>query len=110
MTLNLHPADGVGAHEDAYRAVCASVGKPADGTVVPFNVTDKQYMHAYFKHLHHPLEKQGAANAPVLLLNACIIVLLLLCQWRVPQALHSGGLTGNRAIAVLCLAWTRCFG
>jgi hypothetical protein len=59
VTLNLHPADGVGPHETAYRDVCQSLGKPPTGQRVPFDVTNNHYMHAYFKYLHHPLEKQG---------------------------------------------------
>jgi hypothetical protein len=59
VTLNLHPADGVHKHEDAYPAVCAAMGRPADGTAVPFDITDKAYVDAYFKYLHHPIERQG---------------------------------------------------
>jgi alpha-glucosidase (family GH31 glycosyl hydrolase) len=61
VTLNLHPADGVGPHETAYRDVCQSLGKQPGGQVIPFDVTDIHYMHAYFKYLHHPLEKQGVS-------------------------------------------------
>jgi hypothetical protein len=63
VTLNLHPAEGVGAHEDAYADVCRSMGRPADGSSVPFDITSPAYVDAYFKHLHHPLERQGDARA-----------------------------------------------
>ena len=59
-TLNLHPASGVAAHEDAYEAVCAAVGQdPKDKLTVDFNPTDETFMKAYFELLHHPLEEQG---------------------------------------------------
>jgi len=59
-TLNLHPAQGVGAHEDAYEAVCRAMGQdPAEKRSVDFNPTDERYLRAYFDLLHHPLEKQG---------------------------------------------------
>lgn len=59
-TLNLHPASGVAAHEDAYEAVCRAVGQdPEQKLSVDFNPTDETYMKAYFELLHHPLEEQG---------------------------------------------------
>lgn len=60
VTLNLHPADGVGPHEAAYKDMAAAMGvDPATEKPVPFDCADPKYMQAYFKHLHHPLEKQG---------------------------------------------------
>jgi alpha-glucosidase (family GH31 glycosyl hydrolase) len=59
-TLNLHPADGVRAFEDAYSRVAEAVGvDPASGDPVPFDLTDPAFARAYFEHLHHPLEEQG---------------------------------------------------
>ena len=59
-TLNLHPADGVAPHEDAYEAVCRAVGQdPAEKQNVDFNPTDEAYLKAYFDLVHHPLEEQG---------------------------------------------------
>jgi hypothetical protein len=39
--------------------VCAAMGRPADGTEVPFDITDRAYVDTYFKDLHHPIERQG---------------------------------------------------
>lgn len=60
VTLNLHPAEGVGAHEEAYPAMAEALG--ADSThkeKIPFEPTDRKFMEAYFKYLHHPLEEDG---------------------------------------------------
>lgn len=59
-TLNVHPADGVRAFEDAYPQMCAALGHdPADGTPIAFDITDPDFLRAYFSVLHHPLEDQG---------------------------------------------------
>ncbi|WP_423922728.1 TIM-barrel domain-containing protein [Frigoribacterium sp. 2-23] len=59
-TLNLHPADGVRAFEDAYPAMARAVGvDPASGEPVPFDLTRRDVVEAYFHELHHPLEEQG---------------------------------------------------
>lgn len=57
-TLNLHPADGVGTHEDCYSAVARVVGR-TDGTPVPFDVTDPGFWSAYFEQVLHPREAEG---------------------------------------------------
>ena len=60
VTLNVHPSEGVGAHEKAYPAVAKAMGvDPAAGERIPFEATDRAYMDAYFKYLHHPLEEEG---------------------------------------------------
>lgn len=60
VTLNLHPADGVGKHEAAFADVCAALGLDPEKTErVPFDCTDAKYMDAYFRFLHHPLEQMG---------------------------------------------------
>lgn len=59
--LNLHPADGVQAYEDAYPAMAAATG--ADTSLeepVPFDMTDPVLGKAYFDFLMHPMEKDGA--------------------------------------------------
>jgi hypothetical protein len=59
-TLNLHPADGVRAFEDAYPDVARAVGiDPDTRAPVPFDLTDPAFLRAYFAQLHHPLEAQG---------------------------------------------------
>ncbi len=60
VTLNLHPADGVGRHEAAFPPMCETMGlDPQTTEKIPFDCTDPKYVEAYFKHLHHPLEKIG---------------------------------------------------
>jgi alpha-glucosidase (family GH31 glycosyl hydrolase) len=60
VPLNLHPADGVRPHEQAFPDVCRELGLNPETTAhIPFDCTDREYMCAYFKHLHHPLEAQG---------------------------------------------------
>lgn len=59
-TLNLHPADGVRAFEDAYAEMARAVGvDPSTGAAIPFDVTDPAFLRAYFSVLHHPLEADG---------------------------------------------------
>lgn len=59
VTLNVHPADGVRAHEDAYAAMCAALGRTPDGDPVAFDVTDREFLTAYFDVLHRGLEADG---------------------------------------------------
>ncbi|WFB34854.1 glycoside hydrolase family 31 protein [Kiritimatiellota bacterium B12222] len=60
VTLNLHPAAGVAAHEDGYPAFAEAMGvDPATKASIPFDPADPTYMEHYFKILHHPLEKEG---------------------------------------------------
>ncbi len=59
-TLNLHPAEGVGKHEAAFDDMCKALGHDPEKTDrIPFDCTDRRFVDAYFKHLHHPLEKMG---------------------------------------------------
>lgn len=60
VTLNLHPASGVRAHETMYEPMAKKLEidyKNEDP--ISFNIADPKFMEAYFKYLHHPLEKQG---------------------------------------------------
>lgn len=60
VSLNLHPADGVASHEDAFEAMCDAMGlDPATTERVPFDVTDPRFVDAYFRLLHHPEEDRG---------------------------------------------------
>lgn len=59
-TLNVHPADGVRAFEDSYRAVAEALGRTTDaGLPIAFDCTDREFMDAYFDVLHRRLEEQG---------------------------------------------------
>ncbi|WP_243106932.1 TIM-barrel domain-containing protein [Actinomyces lilanjuaniae] len=60
VTLNVHPAQGVRRHEEAYQAVCHDLGlDPAAGEDVPFSIADRDFVRAYLEQVHHPLEEQG---------------------------------------------------
>ncbi len=60
VTLNLHPADGVQKHEDAYPQFAQALGRdPSTGEGIPFRCADKAFMENYFALLHHPMEDEG---------------------------------------------------
>lgn len=60
VTLNLHPASGVRYYEDAYPAMAEAMGTdPKTEAVIPFDVSSKRFLEAYFRILHHPLEQDG---------------------------------------------------
>ncbi|MEO7260279.1 MAG: TIM-barrel domain-containing protein, partial [Jatrophihabitantaceae bacterium] len=60
VTLNDHPADGVRAYEDAYPAMAKALGiDPASERPIAFDVTDPDFLVAYFEILHRQLEEQG---------------------------------------------------
>ncbi|WP_285597790.1 TIM-barrel domain-containing protein [Kineosporia sp. NBRC 101731] len=63
VTLNVHPADGVRAFEDAYPAMAAALGQvrngDGDGDPIAFDVTDPAFLAAYFQVLHRGLERDG---------------------------------------------------
>jgi len=60
VTLNLHPADGVGPQEDQYATFMKDMGAdPASGKTIPFDAADKKYMDTLFADIFAPLEKDG---------------------------------------------------
>ena len=60
FSLNVHPADGVRAHEEAYPEMAKALGVDVEHEApIPFDVTDPVFMKAYFKYLHHPNEEMG---------------------------------------------------
>ncbi len=60
VTLNVHPADGVRAFEDLYPEMAAALGRdPEAGDPIAFDVTDPDFLTAYFDVLHRTLERQG---------------------------------------------------
>jgi alpha-glucosidase (family GH31 glycosyl hydrolase) len=60
VTLNVHPADGVRAYEDAYPAMAAALDRdPSSGEPIAFDVTDRRFLTAYFEVLHRGLEADG---------------------------------------------------
>ncbi|MCL3859768.1 glycoside hydrolase family 31 protein [Actinotalea sp. K2] len=60
VTLNVHPADGVRAYEEAYPTMTAALGRDgSSGDPIAFDVTDREFLTAYFEVLHRGLEEQG---------------------------------------------------
>lgn len=60
VTLNVHPAGGVQAHEEQYREMAKALGKDWEKEEpVNFDITDPEFLDAYFKFLHHPQEEAG---------------------------------------------------
>ena len=60
VSLNVHPADGIRAHEDAYPAVARAMGlDPTSELPVAFDIADPDFVAAYFDLVHHPLEDDG---------------------------------------------------
>lgn len=60
VTLNLHPADGVGPHEDAYQGFMNAMGEdPADGGTLPFDAGNERYMKALEQEVLRPLQRDG---------------------------------------------------
>ncbi len=58
--LNLHPADGVYPHEEAYPELARRMGlDPKNQEPIPFDSTNPDFMRSYFEVLHHPYEQMG---------------------------------------------------
>jgi hypothetical protein len=59
-TLNVHPAEGVHAHEEVYPEMARRTGiDPATCQPVAFDIPEPAFAKAYFEVLHHPQEKLG---------------------------------------------------
>lgn len=60
VTLNVHPADGVRAHEEAYLPMAQELGIDFENKdKIPFDAGNRKFMDAYLKYLHHPNEERG---------------------------------------------------
>ncbi|MBO5936886.1 MAG: DUF5110 domain-containing protein, partial [Clostridia bacterium] len=60
VTVNLHPAQGVRFFEDMYEDFAKRMGvDPATRQKIPFDITDPDYIDAYFNILHKPYEDEG---------------------------------------------------
>jgi len=61
--LNLHPADGIQPHEDQYQKFAEHMGiKPERKKGIDFDLSDLDFINAYFKLLHNPLEDQDGID------------------------------------------------
>jgi len=59
-TLNIHPAEGVYPHEDAYPDIAEHMGiDPASERPVEFDASDSQFLRGYFEHVINPLDADG---------------------------------------------------
>ncbi|MDO5496077.1 MAG: glycoside hydrolase family 31 protein, partial [bacterium] len=60
VNLNVHPADGVRRHEEYYAEMADALGfDPELGHPIEFDITDRAFVDAYLKYLHHPREEEG---------------------------------------------------
>ncbi len=60
VTLNLHPASGVRGFEEMYVPMAKELGVDYENEdPIPFDITNKDFLEAYFKYLHHPREEEG---------------------------------------------------
>lgn len=60
VTANVHPADGIRGHEKAYKEMAQALGVDWENEVpIAFDIASREFLDAYFKYLHHPLEEEG---------------------------------------------------
>jgi alpha-glucosidase (family GH31 glycosyl hydrolase) len=60
VTLNVHPADGIGPHEDMYVPFMKAMGADTAGSpTLPYDASNQKYLDLLFKYTHAPLEKSG---------------------------------------------------
>ena len=60
VTLNVHPAEGVRGCEEMYAEMAQALGKDAEAEEkIDFDVSDPDFLKAYFTYLHHPNEGLG---------------------------------------------------
>jgi len=60
VTLNVHPADGVRAFEEAYLPMAKEMGIDYENEDrIPFQAANQAFMKNYFRYLHHPNEEIG---------------------------------------------------
>lgn len=60
VTLNVHPADGVRAFEEAYLPMAKALDIDYQNEdKIPFNASDRKFQEACFEFLYHPNEERG---------------------------------------------------
>jgi len=61
VCLNDHPADGVQNYEDLYPEMAKAIGHSTEhNDPIHFDITDRNFLDAFFDVLHRSLEEQGA--------------------------------------------------
>ncbi|MBR4973676.1 MAG: DUF5110 domain-containing protein [Clostridia bacterium] len=59
-SLNLHPSNGIGYHEDMYEEMAKACGiDPKSRKLIKLDVLNPDFMEKYFDILHHPYEADG---------------------------------------------------
>lgn len=59
-SLNLHPAEGISAHEDCYKKAAEDMGvDSSEEKNIPFDIAEKKFVDVYFKDVLRPLEDMG---------------------------------------------------
>ncbi|MEL4503884.1 TIM-barrel domain-containing protein [Luteococcus sp. H138] len=60
VSLNVHPAEGIRAFEEAYPRVAEALGiDPSTELPATFDFADPAFIKAYFEQVHHPMEAEG---------------------------------------------------
>lgn len=60
VTLNVHPAEGVRGHEVMYEDMAKELGiDTTHEDPIAFDITDRKFVEAYFKYIHHAYENDG---------------------------------------------------
>ena len=60
VTLNVHPASGIRNFEKMYKDMAEYLGiNPDSKKTIEFDMTNKEFVEAYFKFVHHPHENAG---------------------------------------------------
>ena len=59
VALNLHPADGVGSHEDHFAEIRDDMGMDASATNVPWQLENPTFYRSLFQHIIRERESEG---------------------------------------------------
>ena len=60
VSLNDHPSEGVHSFEEPYHDMAEALKRdPSKGLPIPFDITDRSFLAAFFDVLHRRFEKQG---------------------------------------------------
>lgn len=60
VTLNVHPADGIRPFEENYLEMAKELGLDWENEeFIQFDVTNREFLKAYFEFIHHPNEEKG---------------------------------------------------
>lgn len=60
VSLNLHPAEGISAHEDCYEDIAKALGTDYENEEnVAFDIAEKEFVELYFNKVLKPLEDDG---------------------------------------------------